>query len=150
MSGRSISRILSIRRVCLRTTPEGMVISLGRSSPPGSCSLPGTNEKASRFPPRERGHRPCLALLPVGVAWPPYYYVRRWSLTPPFHPCSCERYLSVAQSSRFLPEESPLRVLPGTAPYGVRTFLEAQNAPRPSDPPDRFIITASGGFVKCA
>ena len=30
--------------------------------------------------------RSCLALLPLGVAWPPHYCGRRWSLTPPFHP----------------------------------------------------------------
>ena len=28
----------------------------------------------------------CLTLLPMGVARPPHYCGRRWSLTPPFHP----------------------------------------------------------------
>ncbi len=36
--------------------------------------------------PRPCGRRPCLALLRAGVAWPPHYCGRRWSLTPPFHP----------------------------------------------------------------
>jgi len=30
--------------------------------------------------------RPCLALLPLGVARPRALLPRRWSLTPPFHP----------------------------------------------------------------
>jgi len=49
--GRSISRILSNRRVSKWTTPVWMIISLGRMSPPGSCSLPGTRGKraASRL-----------------------------------------------------------------------------------------------------
>ena len=29
----------------------------------------------------------CLVLLPMGVAWPSHCCERRWSLTPPFHPC---------------------------------------------------------------
>jgi len=72
-SGWSISRILSIKRVCFRTAPEGKVISLGWMLPSSSCSLPGTNEEAGSFLPLEGGHRPCLALLLVGVAWPPHY-----------------------------------------------------------------------------
>ena len=46
------------------------IICLGRRLPAASCSLPGTQtRRAASRPPRRA--RSCLALLPVGVAWPP-------------------------------------------------------------------------------
>jgi hypothetical protein len=85
--GQSISRILLPGKVCRSTVSWLTVISLGRMLPSGSCSLPGTHKKTSRFPPSKDGPGPCLALLPSGVAWLPHYCGHRWSLTPPFHPC---------------------------------------------------------------
>jgi hypothetical protein len=62
-----------------------MIISLGAPLPVCSCSLPGTQGQRAAPHPSEDGYYPCLALLQMGVAWPWYYYQRRWSLKPPFH-----------------------------------------------------------------
>jgi len=64
-----------------------MIISLGALLPARSCSLPGTRRRRAASRPPGGELCPCLALLQAGVAWPWYYYQRRWSLTPPFHPC---------------------------------------------------------------
>lgn len=148
MPGRSISRILSIGRVCRSTVSEGMIISLGRTLPSGSCNLPGTDRKTSSFPPPEGWLRPCLVLLPVGDAWPPYYYGRRWSFTPPFHPCSCERYLFCGPIRQVLPEGI---LAPGVTRHrcSMECGLSSKrgNAPRPSNLPDAFIIIVSGWIV---
>ena len=99
---RLIDKPLSVtRRVCRSTTPGMTVISLGRTLPSDSCSLPETHKKTSRFPPPEGEIGLCLALLQPGVAWPLHYCRRRWSLTPPFHPYHFWRTVSVARSGRF-------------------------------------------------
>ena len=67
-------------------------ISLGRTSPHGSCSLPGTSAVGLRQPPGDEQPPAPKGVIP---AWPcsrwglpgrAYCYARRWSLTPPFHP----------------------------------------------------------------
>jgi len=119
--GQPVSRVLSGAAMRFTAEPSSRPAAPGRSSicartlPPGSSSLPGA--RTERAAPR-----PCLALLRVGVAWPAHCWDRRWSLTPPFHPCSslrAERFISVALSAGL-----PARVLPGTLPCGARTFLD--------------------------
>ena len=79
-SGQPVSRILSRVRIYLDNL-----------SPDCSSGLPG--DQTSRA-----GSFSCLTLHRMGVAWPRLLPKRRWSLTPPFHPCSYERYVSVARS----------------------------------------------------
>ena len=91
-----------------------MIISLDASLPGRSSSLPEARGKRaasrSELPPGGNSLLyPCLALLQMGVAWPWYYYQRRWALDPPFHPCRQQarglllgRFVSVARSGRFL------------------------------------------------
>ena len=98
-----------------------MTIYLGRISRRASRSLPGS--RTVRAAPR-----PCLALLPAGVAWPqallsaPVVSYTTFSLSPRFRrqakspaTCFCGPVRQV----------SPPRVLPGAVPSGVRTFLQA-------------------------
>ena len=129
-----------------------MVISLGWMLPSSSCSLPETRKKTGRFPSSEDDIGLCLALLQPGVAWPRHYCRRRWSLTPPFHPCSCERYVSVARSGRFF------RRIP--APGVTRRFAlwradfpRSPKTPRPSDQPEfssySQVIEASTLTISC-
>ena len=124
MPGRPISRVLSIERVCLSTVFEGRIIYLGASLPIRSSGLPGTEKKASRFPLPGGSSRPCLTLLRLRVTWPLHCCKRRWSLAPPFHPYPCGRFVFLWPDLAGSSEESPPRVLPGSLPCGVRTFLE--------------------------
>jgi hypothetical protein len=68
-----------------------------------------------------------LALLPLGFAVPRMSPPVRWALTPPFHPCLCLAnqaiggLFSVALS---VETERLAQALPGSVPYGARTFLE--------------------------
>jgi hypothetical protein len=84
--GRPVSRVLSSPR-------RGLGDHLSRRAVAGALVQPTRNspsEEEEDGPPPvpRRKPCPCLALLPVGVAWPPHCCVRRWSLTPPFHPCA--------------------------------------------------------------
>jgi hypothetical protein len=83
-------------------SPRARIISLGPTSPPASCGLPGTVQRLERCAGRATP-RSCLALLRVGFAVPPLLPVARCALTAPFHPCLCPRgaiggLLSVALS----------------------------------------------------
>ena len=87
--GRPISRVLSSPR-------RGMGDHLSRRAVTSTLVQPTRNwsseEEEDGPPPVPRGEPcPCLALLLVGVAWPPHCCGRRWSLTPPFHPCPCSQ-----------------------------------------------------------
>jgi len=53
------------------------------------------------LPAIRRWTSPLLGLAPTGGCLAAALRPRRWSLAPPFHPCSCERYVSVARSGRF-------------------------------------------------
>lgn len=55
---------------------------------------------SSRSPHERVMLRPCLALLQMGVTRPQCYHLRRWSLTPPFHPYLL--FASKKQAVRFL------------------------------------------------
>jgi len=58
------------------TYPELLSQGLGSEPSPARPACKQVNELCS-----------CLVLLPMGVAWPSHCCERRWSLTPPFHPC---------------------------------------------------------------
>jgi hypothetical protein len=136
-SSRPISRILS-------GAGAVAIISLGCAFPHSSCGLPGTlaavrtaARETSSLPPLQERLYPCLALLPIGVTWPPTLLrapvvsytgppvgrPRNGSRrTPTFSPlpgrsravCFCGPIRQVA----------PPRELPGIVLYGVRTFLD--------------------------
>ncbi len=103
-----------------------------------------TRNSRQRAVARPEGLRPCVTLLPAGVAWQAHYCALRWSFTPPFHPCS-------RKSGHFLwpdPKGHPSRVLPGAVLYGVRTFLEpSKDGSRSPVQPGRFIIIGINRFV---
>src|SRR2546427_548388 len=72
-----------------------------------------------------------LALLRPGVAVPRLLPGARWALTPPFHPYPLEK-----RAVCFLwPFPSPCgaQALPGSLPYGARTFLSAPLQPAHRD-----------------
>jgi len=108
---RQVYKPHSVRRrgISCETVCAWMAIYLDATLPLRSSSLPGrsvseeTGRRAASL--RRSDKTSCLTLLPAGVAWPLHYCRRRWSLTPPFHPCPCGRYVSVARSGRF-PEKS--------------------------------------------
>ena len=99
------------------------IIYLGQSLPNGSSSLPGIQKKTGRFLLPEGRLYPCLTLLRLRVAWPPHccgaggLLHRLFTLT---LAGGMSLWPDLAGSS----EESPPRVLPGSLPYGARTFLE--------------------------
>ena len=64
-----------------------------------------------------------LVLLPEGFAVPALLPGRRWALTPPFHPCLWPEGPSAVCSLLHFPSGHPALALPGSALYGVRTFL---------------------------
>ena len=64
-----------------------------------------------------------LVLLPEGFAVPVLLPGRRWALTPPFHPCLWPEGPSAVCSLLHFPSGRPALALPGSALYGVRTFL---------------------------
>jgi hypothetical protein len=110
-----------------------VVISLGCTSPCSSSGLPGISasslKQGGEPPPTRRDElHPCLALLRIGVAWPPSLLrtpvVSYTTFSPlPVHletrspsaVCLCGPIRQVA----------PPRVLPGISLYGVRTFLSS-------------------------
>jgi hypothetical protein len=120
-SGGAVSRVLW-------SVAGPTVISLGCRSPDTSSSLPAAQAvRAGPSPPiwpcSDWG-LPCHVLLPDV----------RWALTPPFHP-----YLP-GQAVCFLwpcPSPSGAQALPGSLPYGARTFLGhcRTQRPRPSTSP---------------
>ena len=102
--------------------------------PTGSCSLPGTDRKASRFPPHKR-LRPCLALLRLGVAWP-LHCCNAGGLLHRLFTLALASGMSLWPCPAGSSEESPPRALPGNLLCGVRTFLDADySTPRPSSRP---------------
>jgi len=75
-----------------------------------------------------------LALLRLGVTLPRPLPAARWALTPPFHPCPWIRAVCFLWP---FPSPHGAQVLPGSQPYGARTFLgiaRPGSDPRPSRP----------------
>ena len=68
------------------------------------------------------GSLSCLTLHRMGVTWPSLLPATRWSLTPPFHPCSCERYVSVARSESLRPPRGYLASC--SAVYGLSSLIK--------------------------
>jgi len=112
-----ISRVLS-------PASRGRIISLGPTLPPGSSDLPGT--RMERAAPR-----PCLVLLRVGFAKRSPLPGTRCALTAPFHPCLCPGGPSAVCSLWHFPSAFAARALPGTLPFGARTFLQRSGRARP-------------------
>jgi hypothetical protein len=124
-------------------THAWVTIYLGRTSPCASCSLPRTltSEEAMR----RAASCPCLALLPVGVAWPPTLlqapvvsYTNKG-----FQAFVAISPLPSSQSDAWavcfcgpIRQVSPSRGLPGTVLFGVRTFLDpaVQDRDHPTNP----------------
>ena len=137
--GRPVSRVLSAARVrftALRLPSRQPAA--GRSSlwaaalPRGSCGLPGARRgRAAPWIPKDR--RPCLALLPAGVAWPRPLLaapVVSYTTVSPLPRLAPGRSVSVALSAG-----RPARGLPGAVLCGARTFLSRPNRPRSPDQP---------------
>ena len=139
-SGWSISRILSsgLLRLCSHLSGQRIAALLGVAYP----GLFGGEQ-----PPivRRRFH-PCLTLLPTGVAWPsallqmPVVSYTTFSPSPLIIPSLSQRrgimkglFISVA----LFRQVSLPRMLSDAVLYGVRTFLDPDNAePRLPDQPE--------------
>lgn len=96
-------------------------------------------------PPAPKGFAPAWPCSRWGLPGRRHCCRRRWSLTPPFHPCRRERRrsVSVALSPGF-----PVRELPGTPLGGARTFLEGRALrDRPANLPSVGMIPAGAGDV---
>ena len=131
--GWSISRILSSGSLVYATKASSLCCRLGDHLS-GTHGLPLPRAAYPELKGDEQPLRSCLALLPMGVAWPRHYCARRWSLTPPFHP-----YRHCIQAVCFcgpIRQVAPPRVLPGIMLCGVRTFLDRSKLlPRSPDQP---------------
>jgi hypothetical protein len=137
-SGRSISRILSSGslRLCSHLSGQCVAALLGATYP-GLCG-------DEQSPIVHRRFRPCLALLPAGVTWPSALLqmpvVSYTTFSPsPLHPKGWKGCLFLWPcSGRFTPlGVSPPRVLSDAVLYGVRTFLDPDNAgPQLPDQPE--------------
>ena len=96
------------------------IISLGPASPRGSCSLPGARRRRAASGPE--GLRSCLALLRVGVAWPPALL-----------PAPVVSYTTVSP----LPARAPAVCLCGPVPGFPRPGVARHPALRSADFPRR-------------
>ena len=102
-----------------------------RAAYPGLCEPAGSRGAGHASPPTW----PCSGWgLPCRSGCPE----ARWALTPPFHPCLCPARAGPSAVCSLWPCPSPCgaRGLPGTLPYGARTFLdptpEPERGPRPT------------------
>jgi len=107
--------------------------------------------KTSRLPPSADGFVPAWPCSRRGLPDDLHYCKRRWSLTPPFHPHPAQARGGLflwPLSGRFAPYGGfPPRELSDAVLYGVRTFLDDDNAsPRsPNQPEARSSYTQGGG-----
>ena len=97
---------------------------------------PANSQETSSLPAARR-RCPCLALLPAGVTWPPALLrtpvVSYTTFSP--SPSSQSDAAAVCFCGPFR-QVAPPRVLPDAVLYGVRTFLDPDNAgPRSPDRP---------------
>ena len=110
--------------------------------------------KTSSLPPSADGFVPTWSCSRRGLPGHRYYYRCRWSFTPPFHSCypGSAAPLPMGKKRRnkgatcfcgprpagwLLAEASPPRVLSDAVLYGVRTFLDPDNAgPRSPNRPE--------------
>ena len=133
---RPVSRVLS-----------KAVIHLRRTSPRACSDLPGSG--AGHASPPVGGVLPYLVLLRVGFTLPPVLPPARCALTAPFHPYPASVLAMGVPLRGFMPRTSrgleavcflwhfpwarAPQALPGTLPFGARTFLRP--ATRSSDCP---------------
>ena len=117
-----------------------------------SCSLPG--RQMGRAAPS-----PCLALLLVWFAWPatllPPPVVSYTAVSPSPIVSSAKnasKQFRQYSSLLHLPSGHPARLLAGTMPYGVRTFLSERfhwkRQPRSPSQLDAMIVAGSDGVCK--
>jgi len=102
------------------------IIHLGRPLPNGSSGLPENDVGLHRTRNRAGSFRfpiwPCTARsLPGRMC----YHTRRWALTSPFHPLPLERGWFVLCCTCRHPLFTGARMLSGSLPFGVRTFLSS-------------------------
>jgi len=146
-SGRSISRILSngLLHLCSHLSGQRVAALLGAAYPGLAFPTRGKGTCGDEQSPIvHRRFRPCLALLPAGVTWPSALrqmpVVSYTTFSPsPLHPKGWKGCLFLWPfSGRFAPlGVSPPRLLSDAVLYGVRTFLDPDNAgPRPPDQPE--------------
>ena len=125
---RPVSRVLS-----------KAVIHLRRTSPCACSDLPGSGAGHASSPVGDA--LPYLVLLRVGFTLPPVLPPARCALTAPFHPYPASAFsvgvpLRGLEAVCFLwhfPWARAPQALPGTLPFGARTFL--RSATRSSDCP---------------
>jgi hypothetical protein len=147
-SGRSVSRILSngFRHLCDHLSGRRVTAPLNATYPGLALSpCEKARMKTSSLPPSSDGFVPTWSCSRRGLPGHLHYCKCRWSFTPPFHhhliiPCGMTGLsVSVAlirqvNSSRRC---SPPRVLSDAVLYGVRTFLDPDNAePRSPNRPE--------------
>ena len=110
-------------------------------------SLPGTYHPR-RGRTRRAASRPCLALLPAGVAWPPALLrtpvVSYTTFSPsPLHMAKAVCFCGPVPAGCPIIGVSPSRAFPGAVPCGVRPFLDPMQrtgSRPPGQPEDRGII----------
>ncbi len=123
-AGRPVSRVLSGAALRFTAAPSSRLPAPVRSSVwaprrrGAHAAYPELN--GDEPPPAPKGFAPAWPCSEWGLPGRRHCCRRRWSLTPPFHPCRRERRrsVSVALSPGF-----PVRELPGTPLCGARTFL---------------------------
>jgi hypothetical protein len=120
---------------------------------PGTDALPleGVHMEASSLPPSADDFVPAWPCSRRGLPGHAHYCARRWSFTPPFHPYNphlpspirgrlgrgCGLFLWPFPAGSRLSAVSPPRVLSDAVLFGVRTFLDPDNAgPRSPDRPE--------------
>ncbi|MBA7692547.1 hypothetical protein ES703_101114 [subsurface metagenome] len=128
--------VLRVRWACKPNSVEGGHLSSASALPRASCSLPeGSGPTSSR-----RAAAPLLGLAPGGVYRAldvTTQAVRSYRTFSPL-PAGTGGMFSVA-----LVKGCPFRLLAGTLPCGVRTFLSAPKAERPPGPPDKSILASA-------
>jgi hypothetical protein len=142
-SGRSISRILSSNKLPGRSSLWAACRHVAQCGLPGTGTLPveSAHKETSSLPPSADDFVPAWPCSRQGLPGRAHYCTRRWSFTPPFHPYRPLRgsglFLWPFPAGSRLAADSPPRVLPDAVPYGVRTFLDPDNAgPRSPDRPE--------------
>ena len=133
-AGRGVSRVLSC-----------VVIYLGPRSPVASSGQLSRVRAGRASPPRTR---PCTGW---GLPSRPGFPRRWWALTPPFHPCLHDPSPigeggSAVCSLWHFPSPCGAQALPGTLPYGARTFLTLLLGGRDHAPFPKVYISAFMGF----
>jgi|GEM_PF-3434145 len=127
---------LRVRWACKPNSVAGGHLSSASALPRASCSLPeGSGPTSSR-----RAVAPLLGLAPGGVYRAldvTTQAVRSYRTFSPL-PAGTGGMFSVA-----LVKGCPFRLLAGTLPCGVRTFLSAPKAERPPGPPDKSILASA-------